>query len=67
MHQLQVPDMSCAACVRRVTRAVQTVDPGAQVDADLASRAVKIDSTADVSALKEALAAAGYPAGPGTL
>jgi copper chaperone CopZ len=37
MIRLQIPDMHCGACIRRVTRAVQSVDPAAQVEADAES------------------------------
>ena len=64
MIQFQVPDMHCAACIRRVTKAVQGVDPAAKVEADAPSRALRIDSAADPAALLRALDEAGYPATP---
>jgi copper chaperone len=62
MIRFQIPDMTCGACVRRVTRAVQGVDPAAQVEADPASHEAKVQSSVDPGALMAALAEAGYPA-----
>ena len=61
MIRFDVPDMSCGACARRVTKAVQGVDPAAQVEADLPTREVRIQSSADPAALRKALDDAGYP------
>ena len=64
MIRFQVPDMHCGSCVRRVTKAVQSVDPTAKVEADVESREVRVDGSADPAALMGALAEAGYPATP---
>lgn len=61
MYELQVEGMSCGGCVRSVTKSVQTVDAGAKVEVDLKSRKVRIDTGADLQAVKSALADAGYP------
>ena len=62
MIRFQVPAMHCGGCVRRVTKAVQSVDPAATVEAEVESREVRVDGSADPAALMAALAAAGYPA-----
>ena len=64
MIRFQVPDMHCGGCVRRVTKAVQSVDPAARVEADVPSREVRVEGSADPAALMAALAEAGYPATP---
>jgi copper chaperone CopZ len=64
MIRFQVPDMHCGGCVRRVTRAVQSVDPAATVEADVPGREVRVEGSADPAALMAALAEAGYPATP---
>jgi Cu+-exporting ATPase len=61
MYELTVEDMSCKHCVGRVTKAVQEIDQEAQVDIDLASKKVKIDSQADLDRIVQAIDAAGYP------
>ncbi|AOY92313.1 copper-binding protein [Cupriavidus sp. USMAA2-4] len=61
MIQFQVEGMSCGHCVGAITRAVQAVDPAAQVSADVAAQAVRVESQADVLALRQAIETAGYP------
>jgi Cu+-exporting ATPase len=61
MYELTVEDMSCGHCVGRVTKSVQAVDKDAKVDVDLATKKVKVDSTADLDAIARAIDAAGYP------
>ncbi|NIA52791.1 heavy metal translocating P-type ATPase [Massilia sp. TW-1] len=61
MYELTVEDMSCGHCVGRVTKSVQAVDKNAKVDVDLATKKVKVDSTADLDAIARAIDAAGYP------
>jgi copper chaperone len=64
MIRLQIPDMHCGACIRRVTRAIQGVDSAAQIEANAESREATVQSSADPAALMAALAEAGYPATP---
>ncbi len=61
MIEFNIPHMSCTHCVGRVTRALQEVDPMAQVKVDLATKQVRIESSHAVSELAEALKTAGYP------
>ena len=60
--QFQIENMTCGGCVRGVTRAIQAVDPKAEVDADLATHEVKVTSQAPRDQLMSALAEAGYDA-----
>jgi copper chaperone len=60
MPDFVVSDMSCEACVRSITKAVQAVDPAAVVAADLASKRVHIDSAAPAPALANAMDEAGF-------
>jgi copper chaperone len=64
MIRFQVPDMHCGGCIRWVTKAIQSVDPAAKVEADAPSREVVVYSAADPAVLMAALAEAGYPATP---
>jgi len=58
-----VKEMSCGNCVKHVTKAVQTAQPGAEVTADLASGKVTVSPTpADPAAIAKAITEAGYPA-----
>ncbi len=61
----QVEKMSCNNCVRHVTKAIQTVQAGAQVAVDLASGKVAVTpNVADPAAMADAISEAGYPARP---
>ena len=62
MIELQVNDMTCGHCVGVVTRAVKSVDPAANVQADLESKRVRIQSGKSADELIQSLGAAGYPA-----
>lgn len=59
-----VSDMTCNHCVQTITRAVQAVEPGAAVSADLTTHRVSIESTADAVALRAAIAEEGYDVQP---
>ncbi|SKA29719.1 heavy metal translocating P-type ATPase [Consotaella salsifontis] len=61
MLKLKVEEMSCKHCVANVEKAVKSVDPAAKVDVDLSAGTAVVDSSADATAIKEAIAAAGYP------
>ena len=61
MIAFEVQDMTCGHCARAITQAVQAVDPGAQVQIDLAAHRVAIDSAqAAAAALGDAIREAGY-------
>lgn len=61
MYELTVEDMSCNHCVGRVTKSVQALDKDAKVAIDLPTKKVRIDSTAELEKIAEAIDAAGYP------
>ncbi len=63
-HTFQVPDLSCGHCVASVTKALAPL--GAQVQADPATKQVRVSAPAGVSReqLAQALDAAGYPPAP---
>ncbi len=60
MSRFAVPDMSCDACVRAITRAVRGVDAAADIRVDLAGHVVEIRSTLPDPALAAAITGAGY-------
>ena len=63
MTTFNVKDMTCGMCVKHVTKAVQTVLPGAEVSVDLATGKVEVTPTPnDPQALANAITDAGYPA-----
>lgn len=60
--ELKVPGMACGGCGKTITKAIQSVDPGADVQTDPKSKQVKVETQAQESSIREAIAAAGYPA-----
>lgn len=59
--QFHIENMTCGGCVRGVTKAVQSVDPQAQVQADPPTRKVQVTSSAPRAAIEAALREAGFP------
>ena len=64
MLRLNVDGMSCGHCVGAVTRAVQAVDPKAEVRVDLAAKTVEARTDAHRDALAKAITDAGYAVQP---
>lgn len=64
MYEFKVQDMTCGKCVKRITDAVTAVDPNAEVDCDLESKTVSIESAGSAEALRSSLIAAGYTPEP---
>ena len=63
MTTFTVEKMSCGACIKHVTKAVQSVDAGADVAVDLATGKVEVTpAPADTAAIVRAITEAGYPA-----
>ena len=58
--EFSVPAMSCSHCINVITQAIHSVDPAAQVKADLDSHTVEVTSASSREALADALAQAGY-------
>lgn len=59
--ELKVPNMACSACAETITKAVQSIDPTAEVQADPQTKQVMVESSVSESSVREAIAAAGYP------
>ncbi len=62
MTRFHIANMTCGHCKASVEKAVTTLDDDAELDFDMETREVEIDSTASKSAILSALDAAGYPA-----
>jgi copper chaperone len=61
MKQLfDVQGMSCNHCAKAVTRAVQQLDPQAQVQVNLGGKKVEVDSSQPREAIAKAIADEGY-------
>lgn len=59
---LKVTGMSCGACVRHVSEALQTLAGVESVSVDLASGSARVQGSTDSASLIAALDEAGYPA-----
>lgn len=60
MLEFDIAALSCGHCARAVTEAVHEVDPAAQVQVDLTTKHVTVDTQADRAQVAAALADAGY-------
>ncbi len=58
--QLKVPTMACSACSDTLTKAIQAIDPTATIQADPKTKLVEVDTQASETAIRDAIAAAGY-------
>jgi len=61
MQSFELPAMTCGHCVKAVTAAVQAADPHAQVQIDLPTHRLQVQSSAPREALVAQLVEAGYP------
>jgi len=57
---MQVDGMTCQGCVNAVTKAIQRLDPSAEVDVDLEHGRVHVVTRAQSVEVSSALDAAGY-------
>jgi len=60
--QFHIENMTCGGCERSVTKAIQSVDPVAQVSADPATHKVDVITTAPRAKLEAVLANVGFVA-----
>ena len=58
--QLKVSNMACSACITTITNAITVIDPTAKVEADSKTKLVNIETQQSESAIKQAIALAGY-------
>ncbi len=59
--QFHIENMTCGGCVRGVTRAIQAIDPNAEIKADPPSRKLEVITTATQEQVEAALEEAGFP------
>ncbi|MDR7898314.1 heavy-metal-associated domain-containing protein [Thermosynechococcus sp. JY1334] len=58
--KLRVPDMACGACRDAIIQAIQAVDTGATVSANLATKELAIETQAAAADIRSAIRQAGY-------
>jgi len=61
MLSLKVSGMTCGGCINAVTRAIQSEDPQAKVQADLATQIVDLETTLSAEQASQLLSDAGFP------
>ncbi|MCX5515870.1 copper chaperone [Kaistia algarum] len=64
MLVLKVPEMSCGHCVATIEKAVRSVDPSAQVAADIAAKFVQVETSFPEAAIRAAMSEVGYETVP---
>ncbi len=60
LMQIRIENMTCGGCARGVTRAIQSLDPAAEVVADPPNRRIEVHSTASRAELEAVLKTAGF-------
>jgi copper chaperone len=58
--QFTVSDMACSACVETITKAIQAIDPQAQINANLSTKALAIETQQPETLIKQTIVSAGY-------
>ena len=61
MFSLKVSGMTCGGCINAVTKAVQSQDPQAKVQADLATQTVSLDTSLSQEEASKLITDAGFP------
>ena len=61
MIELTLPDMTCGHCVKTVTGTLKKLDALAEVQIDLPSHTVRVETTQPADKVRQALADEGYP------
>lgn len=64
MIEFEVKDMSCGHCVAVITKAIQALDPAAQVHCELPTHRVQVQTAKPGADVMQALVEAGYPPSP---
>ena len=57
---LKVPSMVCGGCVDAVTEAIKTHEPKANVDINLDTKQVEVDTEASEESIRQIITAAGH-------
>lgn len=62
MVVLQVTGMSCGGCVSKITRAIQSLDQQARIEADRATGRVVVETSENAASLRELVQRLGFGA-----
>lgn len=58
--ELNVPSIVCDGCVSTITASIQQQDSSAKVAADVETKQVRVETTADAASIRQAILAAGH-------
>jgi len=61
MLSLKVSGMTCGGCIKAVTKAIQSQDPQAKVEVDLASQMVSLETALSAAQASQIITDAGFP------
>jgi copper chaperone len=61
MLSLKVSGMTCGGCIKAVTKAIQSQDPQAKVQADLESQMVNLETSLSALQASQIITDAGFP------
>lgn len=61
MLSLKVTGMTCGGCINAITRAIQSQDPQAKVQADLATQMVSLETSLSEAQASQLITDAGFP------
>ena len=61
MLSLKVSGMTCGGCIKAVTKAIQSQDPEAKVQADLESQMVNLETSLSALQASQIITNAGFP------
>jgi len=61
MLSLKVSGMTCGGCIKAVTKATQSQDPQAKVEADLVSQMVNLETSLSAVQASQIITDAGFP------
>ncbi|MCA1406449.1 heavy-metal-associated domain-containing protein [Ensifer sp. IC3342] len=64
MQRYKIDEMNCGHCVGTIEKAIRAIDPVAKVEANLGTKEVRVETTADSGVIVEALKTVGYDSLP---
>ena len=60
MYEFLVSGMTCGSCVKSITNAIKALDTSAQVNVDLSTQKIKVDSKKEQLEIQSSIEEAGY-------
>jgi len=62
--KFHVPEMSCGHCTAAISKSIKTADPSAQVETDLDTKTVSVETKTAPDIILRSIESAGYEAAP---